>query len=48
MPIMCSAEYMKMLQGNKLVSLNPKYAPIVISEFDEFFVCGRIVGKANK
>jgi len=38
--------YMKMLQGNKLVSLNSSYAPVQIGEFDEFFVAGRIVGKA--
>lgn len=38
--------YMKMLQGNKLVSLNPKYTPIIINELDSFFCAGRIIGKS--
>ena len=39
--------YMKMLQGSKLVSLNPEYKAIVINEFDSFFICGRVIGKAK-
>ena len=39
--------YLKMLQGNKLVSLNQKYKPITIKEFDSFFCIGRVIGKAE-
>ena len=39
--------YLKQLQGNKLVSLNPVYKPIVIEEYDSFFICGRVIGKAS-
>lgn len=39
--------YMKMLQGNKLISLNEKYKPVVVKEFDSFFCAGRVVGKAT-
>ena len=37
--------YLKMLQGNKLVSLNKAYDPIVIEEWDSFYCAGRVVGK---
>ncbi|MDR2531482.1 MAG: XRE family transcriptional regulator [Oscillospiraceae bacterium] len=37
--------YMKMWQGNRLVSLNPEYKPITIDEYDAFFICGRVIGK---
>lgn len=37
--------YLKMLQGNKLVSLNPKYKPITVNEFDTFYCAGRVIGK---
>jgi phage repressor protein C with HTH and peptisase S24 domain len=37
--------YLKMLQGNKLISLNKDYKPIVIEEWDSFFCSGRVVGK---
>lgn len=39
--------YMKMLQGNKLVSLNKDYPPIVVNEFDSFFCAGRVIGKGR-
>lgn len=39
--------YLKMLQGNKLVSLNEKYKPMQIQEFDSFFCVGRVVGKVQ-
>lgn len=39
--------YLKMLQGNKLVSLNPTYKPITIKEFDSFFCLGRVIGKTT-
>jgi len=40
--------YLKMLQGNKLVSINKKYKPGVIDEFDRFICAGRVVGTAEK
>ena len=38
--------FLKMLQGNKLISLNQSYKPIIIGEYDSFFCAGRVVGKA--
>jgi len=38
--------YMKLKQGNRLVSLNKSYEPITIGEYDTFFICGRVLGKA--
>ena len=40
--------YMKMLQGNKLVSLNKTYDPVTVGEDDSFFICGRVIGKATE
>ena len=40
--------YLKMLQGNKLISLNSQYEPIIIKDIDSFFCVGRVVGKTNK
>ena len=40
--------YLKMLQGNKLVSFNKKYKPIIIEEFDRFVYAGRVVGIVEK
>ena len=39
--------YLKMLQGNRLISLNSKYKPITINDADSFFPLGRVVGKAE-
>jgi transcriptional regulator with XRE-family HTH domain len=39
--------YLKMLQGNRLVSLNNKYKPVTIGEFDSFYCVGRAIGKSN-
>jgi phage repressor protein C with HTH and peptisase S24 domain len=39
--------YLKMLQGNKLVSLNSKYKPIIIDEEDRFYCIGRVIGKTT-
>jgi SOS-response transcriptional repressor LexA len=39
--------YLKMLQGNRLVSLNSKYRPIVIDEEDRFYCIGRVIGKTT-
>jgi len=40
--------YLKMLQGNKLVSLNENYKPVIINEYDSFFCVGRVIGKIKK
>ena len=40
--------YLKQLQGNRLVSLNKAYKPIVIAEHDSFFCAGRVIGKTQK
>jgi len=40
--------YLKMLQGNRLISLNSQYEPIIINDADSFFPVGRVVGKTNK
>lgn len=37
--------FLKQLQGNRLVSFNPAYEPIIVGEFDEFFCAGRVIGK---
>ena len=39
--------YLKQLQGNRLVSLNTAYAPIVVNDYDDFYVFGRVVGKTS-
>ena len=39
--------YMKILQGNKLISLNAEYDPITINESDSFFCAGRVIGKTK-
>lgn len=36
--------YLKMLQGNRLISLNRKYDPIIINEWDSFLCVGRVSG----
>ena len=38
--------YLKMLQGRYLVSSNKEYDPIPITDYDNFFCFGRVVGKA--
>jgi SOS-response transcriptional repressor LexA len=40
--------YLKMLQGNKLVSLNSRYRSIVVEECDRFFCAGRVIGKVER
>ena len=36
--------YIKKLGKNELISLNPKYDPIPVKEFDSFHVFGKVVG----
>ena len=39
--------YLKTLQGDKLISINKQYEPIIIKDFDSFFCIGRIIGKTT-
>jgi phage repressor protein C with HTH and peptisase S24 domain len=39
--------YLKQLQGNRLISLNNKYDPVTIHEWDSFFCAGRVIGKTH-
>ncbi len=36
--------YLKKYEKGRLISQNPAYEPIVISEFDDFKVFGKVVG----
>ncbi|MCL2513142.1 MAG: XRE family transcriptional regulator [Oscillospiraceae bacterium] len=36
--------YLKKLEKGRLISLNPKYSPIPIRDFDDFRVFGKVVG----
>ena len=36
--------YVKKLGNGKLISLNPRYKPITICEFDSFYIFGKVVG----
>lgn len=40
--------YLKLLQGNKLVSVNAAYKPVVVKEWDTFFCAGRVTGKKER
>ena len=40
--------FLKQLRDGVLLSLNPKYAPITIGEFDEFRAVGRVIGKTRE
>lgn len=46
--ILNNESYLKQWRDGKLVSLNPKYEPIKIKEFDEFHCVGRVLGKASE
>jgi len=37
--------YLKQLQDDRLVSINEKYEPIIVREYDRFDCAGRVVGK---
>lgn len=39
--------YLKIYEGNKLISLNQKYEPISINEHDSFLCVGRVIGKTR-
>lgn len=40
--------YFKKFGGDRLISLNPEYADILIKSFTEAVCCGRVVGKLKK
>lgn len=40
--------YFKKYGGDRLISLNTKYAPILLKDFAEVSCCGRVVGKLKK
>ena len=40
--------YFKRYGGDHLISLNPKYPPIPLKDFDEVACCGRVVGKLKR
>lgn len=40
--------YFKRFEGDRLISLNPEYMPILLSNFAEVTCCGRVVGKLKR
>ncbi len=40
--------YFKRFEGDRLISLNPEYSPILLSNFEEVTCCGRVVGKLKR
>ncbi len=40
--------YFKKFGGDRLISLNPEYADIMLKNFDEIACCGRVVGKLKR
>ena len=40
--------YFKRYGGDRLISLNPKYPPIPLKDFENVACCGRVVGKLKK
>ena len=40
--------YFKKYGGDHLISLNPKYPPIMLKDFEDVSCCGRVVGKLKK
>lgn len=40
--------FIKTLGKNALISENPSYPPIVIAEPDRFYICGKVLAKAEK
>ena len=40
--------YFKKYEGDRLISLNPDYAPIMLDDFDNIMLCGRVVGKLKR
>ncbi len=40
--------YFKKFAGDRLISLNPDYAPILLKNFEDVACCGRVVGKLKR
>ncbi len=40
--------YFKKFGGDRLISLNPDYEPILLKNFEEIVCCGRVVGKLKR
>ena len=40
--------YFKRYGGDRLISLNPKYPPIPLKDFEDVACCGRVVGKLKR
>lgn len=40
--------YFKRYEGDRLISLNPEYAPIMLSDFENVNCCGRVIGKLKR
>ena len=40
--------YFKKFGGDRLISLNPEYADILIKSFSEAVCCGKVIGKLKK
>ena len=40
--------YFKRFMGDRLHSLNPRFADIPLRDFDEFLCCGKVVGHMKK
>lgn len=40
--------YFKKFGGDRLISLNPDYEPILLKNFEEITCCGKVVGKLKK
>ena len=46
--VLDGAGYFKKYGGDRLISLNPAYAPIPLKDFAEISGCGRVVGKLKR
>ena len=40
--------YFKKFGGDRLISLNPEYAPILLKDFSDIHCTGRVVGKLRR
>lgn len=40
--------YFKQFGGDRLISLNKEYSPIMLSDFEEIQCCGRVIGKLKR
>ena len=40
--------YFKKYGGDRLISLNEAYAPIMLKDFSEISCCGRVLGKLKR